>query len=360
MFAKLTKTLLSCCIGTVMLSAGQTASAHSGDLDAHFGSSGTSLIAVPSGISFSGDPLPVVIDHSNRIVYGVPTSAGDLIGALDASGNIDASFGSGGVQTLGNHVSDLAIDSHDRIVVLEGDATPLSFSSTIFVSRYLSDGSLDMSFGTMGTAILADPGYGFIPSSLALDDSDNAYIVGSAVPLPDTGETQLLVSRVANDGVIDISFGGGGTGWTLPLPPSDLSQGLAIALDDKGEVFVTGSAHTDPSLGLVALAKLTPAGLLDTSFGTGTGFVTTDVDPTSMSSHQAAGKSIVVDRSGNLVVGGSIGAPFGSSSTAVIRYLPNGDIDPSFAKGTPLIVAIDSGDHGTAHGVASCRAAARG
>lgn len=351
MFTKLTKTLLSCCIGAVTLSVGQTAFAHSGDLDAHFGSSGTSLVTLPSRIEFRGDPLPVAVDNANRIVYGVPTTTGDLIGVLDASGNIDASFGAGGVQTLGNHVAALAIDAHDRIVVLEGDATPLFFSSTIFVSRYLSDGSLDVSFGTMGTATIADAGYSFIPSSIALDNSDNAYIVGSATPLPDTGDTQLLVARVANDGVLDIAFGVGGTGWTLPLPAADLSQGLAIALDAKGDIFVAGSAQTDPSLGLVALAKLTPAGLIDTSFGAGTGFVTTDVDPTAMSSHQASGKSIVVDRAGNLVVAGAIGEPFGSSSTAVIRYLPNGDIDPTFAKGAPLIVPIDGGDHGTAQTV---------
>jgi uncharacterized delta-60 repeat protein len=351
MFTKFTTTFLSCCVGAALLSGGQAAKAHSGDFDPHFGSAGTSTIAVPSGIAFSGYALPVAVDHSNRIVYGVPTPEGDLIGALDASGILDASFGFGGVQKLGYYVADLAIDSHDRILVLEGDASPLFFSSSVTVSRYFSDGSLDLTFGTMGTTTIADTGYDFTPSSIALDENDDAYLVGTAVRLPDVGETELWVARVENDGVIDTSFGGGGTGWTLPLPAADLSQGLAIVPDDKGDVFATGSAQTDPSLGLVTLVKLTPAGLLDTSFGAGAGFVTTDADPTTTSSHQAQGKSVVVDNLGNLVVAGSINVPFSSSSSVVLRYLPNGDIDPLFAAGAPLVLAFDGDDNGTAQTV---------
>ena len=65
---------------------------------------------------------------------------------------------------------------------------------------------------------------------------------------------------------------------------------------------------------------------LDRTFGQGRGFVTTPI-PGSFALAYAA----VVLRDGDIVVAGQASPPSGNGQVVVVRYLPNGQLDPSFA-----------------------------
>jgi uncharacterized delta-60 repeat protein len=65
---------------------------------------------------------------------------------------------------------------------------------------------------------------------------------------------------------------------------------------------------------------------LDRTFGRGEGFVTTPI-PGSFALAYAA----VVSRDGDIVVAGQASPPSGNGQVVVVRYLPDGQLDPSFA-----------------------------
>ena len=122
-----------------------SAMAHSGDADIHFGIGGKSVI---DPIAASWSPRfghHIVVDQTSRVLFCYNTSTQGAIEAMDDSGNRDTSFGSGGVLML-DAINDFKVDSKNRIVVVNPDATYDGFN----VSRYTSDGMLDKTFGSGG------------------------------------------------------------------------------------------------------------------------------------------------------------------------------------------------------------------
>ncbi|HYC81388.1 MAG TPA: hypothetical protein VEB65_06350, partial [Solirubrobacterales bacterium] len=113
----------------------------------------------------------------------------------------------------------------------------------------------------------------------------------------------------AAEGDLDASFGEGGVVSTSLATSVEAND---VALDREGRVVAVGNTAGD-----FALTRDLEDGDLDTSFG-GDGSVTTSFVG------EARAMSAAVDASGRIVVGGGIDGDFG-----VVRYLPNGQLDPS-------------------------------
>jgi uncharacterized delta-60 repeat protein len=311
----LRRTTLALC-----LSASAFASANPGDLNRHFGTAGTATI--PADVS-PGWNEHVVVDGSNRIVFGYnvnPDSA--EIGALDASGHVDTTFGTDGFLELGDF-QDIKVDSLDRYVVL-GHAVAGTHGVTVL--RYLHDGSVDTSFGTGGIATVAtDAMHG--GTALALDDDDNIVIVGgkSMRLAPDA----FYAARLLNNGSLDLSFGKDGLRTVILPSGGETSTPESVAIDHIGNVYLTGYTNGSPAI-VNQLIKLKPDGNLDKHFG-GTGIVTTDLNP-STDTHFTFAQSVAVDAKDNVVIAGGAGS-FTTSQTFVARFLPDGMLDPTFNGG---------------------------
>jgi hypothetical protein len=87
MFTRATAAALLCCINASLILVAHDASAHSGNLNSHFGSSGSAVYS-PSGYVYDvADHF--AIDQGSRIVFGTNTAAGAIVAVLDASGNPD-------------------------------------------------------------------------------------------------------------------------------------------------------------------------------------------------------------------------------------------------------------------------------
>jgi uncharacterized delta-60 repeat protein len=105
----------------------------------------------------------------------------------------------------------------------------------------------------------------------------------------------------------------------------------AITLDGLGRAVVVGS-HNDGNSDSFLIARFTRAGILDTTFGGGRGFVKVD-----LGGHQDIATAVRVDLDTRIVVAGltfqsSIFNPFnlGGWDIGVVRLLDNGDRDQSF------------------------------
>jgi len=109
----------------------------------------------------------------------------------------------------------------------------------------------------------------------------------------------------------------------------------ACAAQSDGKVLLAGSASTSDELSEIAVARLGTGSVLDASFGAayGTpGVVVVDLTDNGIQGHQGQARAMAIDPQGRIVVAGSlILNSTGASIGFVMRLLPDGWIDPTFA-----------------------------
>jgi len=82
--------------------------------------------------------------------------------------------------------------------------------------------------------------------------------------------TAIAVARLTSAGILDTSFSGDGMTTIIPDPPQDSAWDVAMMGD--GRIMVAGTVSFDGADRL-ALARLTADGELDLSYGGGSGWV---------------------------------------------------------------------------------------
>lgn len=148
-----------------------------------------------------------------------------------------------------------------------------------------------------------------------------------------TGEEGFLVARYTPGGVLDRSFG---TNGFVRTPIDGVAFAHAIARQHDGKIVVAGISYVK-SHQAFALARYNAAGSLDRSFGSG-GVVTTLIDDWD----DARGVAIQPD--GKIVVAGAAsGCCVDDNSLwdfALARYRPDGSLDPGFGDGGVVTTPI--------------------
>jgi uncharacterized delta-60 repeat protein len=193
---------------------------------------------------------------------------------LAADGSLDSSFGDGGVlRIVGPSIVDNVIVQPDGKVLLLTDDWTDYMKTTL--RRLNADGSLDSSFGDGGVVTLPDGG----SDPIALEDSSLALMpdgrIVTAQPLygrwaPDAPDpnvkTLLAVTRYTADGVLDPTFGDGGTVISGPTDsPLNFSVIASVHVGTDGAVTVTAYPLGQPG-GLSA--RYSADGTPDASWGT--------------------------------------------------------------------------------------------
>jgi uncharacterized delta-60 repeat protein len=280
-----------------------------GVLDSAFGTGGI----VSLGTDFIGTtPQGVVIQPNGSILV-----ADRYLIRLLADGQFDTSFGIGGTaRTAGFPATGLALLPSGKILVSS------SFSGASgFISQYDSNGSLDTTFGISGQ--LASPG----TAAGVVLLSSGEFLAGGTLtnnttqPVGGMASTGFAVSRYLGAGVTDASFGtNGGTFTTIPVYQSVATSGLAV--DPSSNIVLLGTATHYPQTAF-ALARYTPAGQLDTTFGSNGTVITVFGNGIQAPSVTANGLTIQSDSKIVAVGGYSVFVPYHGIDTAfkVIRYL---------------------------------------
>jgi uncharacterized delta-60 repeat protein len=188
--------------------------------------------------------------------------------AAATPGALDPSFGVNGLA----HVPSAAVgalDASGRLLCASGGG-----NGTVALYRLTTAGAVDPTFGVDGIAELP-----IGPSSKASEQIAGLYVErDGAIVIAGNSDEEVpgnqgrftregFVARVADDGtVLDASFGEGGVAW-LPLE----SEVSGLAENPHGRPVVAGSivTHSKTFFDAAAyLARLTPAGRLDPTFGT--------------------------------------------------------------------------------------------
>lgn len=243
--------------------------------------------------------------------------------ALGAPGDLDCSFASNGRLNvdLGSVEAaySVARQSTGRFITVGGGGGQLR------LSRWTEGGSLDRSFAGGGSSLLTIPGLEVV-AAVAID-GQNRILVGGRITV---GDADGFVARFLEDGTPDASFGGG-AGW-VNVEMSNTTDGTAadtvtaIRVDTSNRPVLAGYVRISNNDN-AAVARLTTAGALDSTFGGGDGRV--DFGVTGSSTEDI--RAMKLDNLGRIVVTGATAPNFQSNrNTLIARLSASGVLDTTF------------------------------
>lgn len=275
-----------------------------GSLDASFGTGGKVLNGVGSGTVESA--TAVVLLPDGRITIGGKASNKVALVRYLSDGSLDPTFGNGGLAISTVSVSSLQgpgmILQPDGKILLDGG---------IVVTRFNANGSLDTSFGSSGSISTG------LLSTFGAIQGDRILVLGTGSKLSRYNSNGSLDDGSALDSTPGDQFGVAGSVPTTVPAVSATDAGNAIALQADGKTVVVGTSGSK-----FAVTRYLADGTLDATFGT-TGRVTTAFGSTSAAAH-----AVAIQADGKVVVGGTFGSNF-----ALARYHSDGTLDTSFGTG---------------------------
>jgi uncharacterized delta-60 repeat protein len=301
-------------------------------VDATFGPSGNGQVIATFGARAEANAIALQSDGS--IVVGGKATINDtdqfIVARYTSTGDLDTSFGPTGIVTTaigtGALIKALKIQPSDNKIVAAGAAMVNGTSQPTLV-RYNTDGSLDTTFGSTG--IVETPvGSGASFYALALQSDGKIVAAGATVS---DGMPQFLLVRYNSDGTADTTFGANGIVITS-IQTLAVTRALVIQTDGK---IVAAGFSSDSITGIVsfAVARYASDGTLDPAFGSN-GIVITSIDVDS-EAHAAVFNSL----DGSITLGGS-SSPGVSRVIALARYTSSGNLDTTFGNSGITTTAI--------------------
>jgi uncharacterized delta-60 repeat protein len=356
-----------------------------GTLDTTFGTSGVKQLGNPTvGARSNGaeDVSDVVRDNlGNYYVAGITTgSLGEVVGGgndvfvaqFDSNGALINSFGGGdGIAQLGavsigqgpsgdEFVGAMAYDATGNMYLAgstngslgEASFNTYSWGTDIFVMKIDDSGNLDASFGLNGIRRLGTTSLGSLAANddwvwdIAIDSSENIYLLGDGL-----GAAGFFVAKLTSTGAFDTTFHSDGINhfgasvsiWELDKIRVDSSGAVYVAGVTQGHFGETngGSSSND-----AFVAKITAAGILDTTFGGGDGVI--QLGSTSLGASRARGREtvndLIINSAGELFLTGTTwrwagsGGTLGDSNTNsedvyIAKFSSSGALDLTFGGG---------------------------
>jgi uncharacterized delta-60 repeat protein len=220
----------------------------------------------------------------------------------------------------------LAAERDGKLVVAGVSGNRREGRRRMALARYTTRGRLDRSFGVGGKA-LTSFGSGNSSEARAVAVQADGKIVLAGSLQPSNGPARFALARYTKRGRLDPSFGQDGKVATRFGAGRSVSQAGALAIQPDGKLVALGSWYRSPINGpaYIALARYTPRGRLDPSFGHG-GKVVTSFGPRS----DVGAGALLIRADGKLVVAGEYSGPGDSFAVALARYNADGTLDPSF------------------------------
>lgn len=239
-----------------------------GNADPTFGA-GTGKV----NVEFEGGPssaAAVVLQADGKILIAGRARVGKAAQEVDFAlvrllpdGTLDTSFGLLGKATAGFHdddsfdyANDLAVDNEGRIVVVG------SASGYAGIARFLPDGQLDTSFDGDGLSDLGSSAAAAVmPMCVVLQRDGRIVFAGT------NGHVALV--RLDENGSADTGFGQQGVTtvpFDLTVPASESARDLVRQSDGK-LVLVGHARYGDSNRSSAVAARISPAGVLDATFG---------------------------------------------------------------------------------------------
>lgn len=226
------------------------------------------------------------------------------ISRLNADGTLDNTFNFPLSASTGPNSAVNAVEVQpDGKILIAGAFTSFSGVTTRYVARLLPNGTKDVSF---------DPGTSTSTAvtNMILQPDGKVILGGNFTSF--NGTARNRVARVNADGSLDLTFD----------PGSGANNSVsALALQSDGKILVGGNFGSFNGLPNFRIARLNTDGTVDGTFSTGTGA-------------NYIIRTIAVQPDGKILLGGDLTSYAGNSYSRIVRILPSGAIDTTFAIGS--------------------------
>src|SRR5262249_3507642 len=204
----------------------------------------------------------------------IPGEASDTDFALaryNTDGSPDATFGNAGqVSTdfvgMEDDVFSVLIQPDGKIVAVGSANNPATFYD-FAAARYLSNGTIDTTFG-VGGKVQTDFGDQNFDRARSAALQPDGRIVAAGFAISQNGGVQnFAVARYTANGTIDTTFSGDGK--TQIDFGNCCQSAMKVLLQSDGKIITVGGSNGESSADDFLLARLSPRGSLDNTFGVG-------------------------------------------------------------------------------------------
>ncbi|MCG2429976.1 T9SS type A sorting domain-containing protein [Aequorivita xiaoshiensis] len=305
--------------------------AQDGAYDSSFGDDG--IVLTDWGETISG-ALHVVQQADNKLLViaykaeeGSPRNNTLYLLRYLPDGSLDQSFGDNGKTEIGETLGyfNLTIEytasfQNDNKIIVGGQ-----FNDVYTIKRYTTSGELDASFAANGTLYP-----GVLGTNFKILDDDSFIMQGIFRSTDSTCAVSL--HKYLPDGAIDTAFGVDGIAEAIlpnagPIDHNENAHGSSkFKINSDGSILVLGWRYPHQQPGQLMFIKFLADGSLDNSFGSG-GKSFDTIENEYLGSISAY---YDIAENGKIVVAGSIGGCQYGTHPFIKRYLPDGSVDPTF------------------------------
>ena len=292
---------------------------------------------------------------SPDFTYGIGAATVSTGGpSLDTQGLAKVSFDPQAAATTASFTTGEARQSDGKLVVVGYLYTYQTLTSdTIALARLNTDGSLDTTFGTGGVALLpAATGFN-TGQAVAVQSNGDIVVAADLAPGTTDSNSGVAVYRVTSAGSLDTTFGtGGSTGFSFLNGATALfSKATTLAIGPDGNIVVGGYGNDSPNGFLPALARLTPSGSLDSTFGTSgqvlPTFANADPPQSTILGSELGVDGLAVLANNSIVFDTSVNQPgttnLNVGQIAVGKLTPSGSYDTTFGTGGQVLLGGTEG-----------------
>src|SRR5438270_2155471 len=246
-----------------------------GSLDTSFGNGGIVTTNFPEGSYASS----VALQADGKIIAAGTVFVDFIIGdqsdtdfalaRYNQHGTLDASFGNGGLVStdffaMEDDAFSVLIQPDGKIVAVGSANNPATYYDFAAV-RYLSNGTIDTTFGVAGKVSTDFGDQNFDRAHSAALQPDGRIVAAGFAISQNGGVQNFAVVRYTSNGLLDTTFSRDGI--TQIDFGNCCESAYQVLLQSDGKIITDGYANTEDSDADFLLARLNPRGSLDTTFG---------------------------------------------------------------------------------------------
>ena len=226
----------------------------------------------------------------------------------------------------GTHASGIAIQKDGKILI--SASSFLDNQGQSILVRRNADGSPDQAFGKAGVVSTGLTGFYIQTEAMALQEDGEVVLAGKAGSINRdkwSGRTNydFLIIRYNPDGQMDRGFNG--SGWVQTDIDGEIDVAYGLALQKNRQIVVIGVTSKWKGYHFATI-RYNEDGTLDRGFGK-RGKVITRVG----SAREDAARAVAIQSDNKIIVaGGADDYPRYGRVMAMVRYKPDGGIDPRF------------------------------
>jgi len=309
---------------------------HDGSIDYTFGDSGKVVTDAPNFSTTTGI-LSMAIQSDGKMIAAGGINGGFGMIRYSLSGIVDSTFGINGIVTTraaevysaANNVFVLA----DGKIILSGGGNEL-FDSEFIVARYMSNGSLDSSFGFNGLVktVVSNGG-----TATAASIRPNGNIIQGG-----TLNEGIQLIEYKPDGSLDSIFGNYGK---LLINEEDVYGPVSLSLQKDEKILCSYQSFDKGGNNISGLLKLNANGLTDSAFG---------INGRIYNSIFTETPTIVTLNDSKIIqCGTTLNTLNNSYDFSLVRYNSNGAIDSSYGTNGTTITNLNESNNNYSTDVAT-------